>query len=133
MRRPWPIALLAGLLAGVALAGAALFVLRGGLSPAPVHRVPPATVDQVRAIGVVRAEGSYASSEDISGGDSTSIVHTLVLDVASARAGQTIDRTAGLLTGRGWKLLDKNRFGASLRDTSAETETLVIVTLTPSS
>lgn len=101
---------MAGGLLGVVLI-VILLAFRGGLFSAPVPRVPPAALDDVRRIGIVQAEDSIEDSYD----DDVEITNTFVIDVGSASNNEAIDKAANLLGGRGWEILGKSQTGAAMK------------------
>ncbi|WP_020541180.1 hypothetical protein [Nonomuraea coxensis] len=85
-----------------------LVILCSGCSLSPVEvvlRVEPAALDDIRGIGEVRAESTSESEKD----GSRQISHALIIDVGAASGREALDKAAGLLLSRRWKISAENR------------------------
>ncbi|MEU7746098.1 hypothetical protein [Nonomuraea sp. NPDC049158] len=88
-----------------------ILAFRSGLFSAPIPQVSPAALDDVRRIGIVQAEDSIEDGYD----DDVEITNTFVIDVGSTSNKEAIDKTADLLSGRGWEILGKSPTGAAMK------------------
>jgi hypothetical protein len=106
-------ALFAGCLGAVALIGVSLLALRGEFFPAPAYQVSPAALDEIRHIGIVRAEVS--SEIDYDG--NLELANTFVIEMGRMGAKESIDKAVKIFRKNGWEVLGKKGAMASMKST----------------
>ncbi|TDD16052.1 hypothetical protein [Nonomuraea diastatica] len=69
------------------------------------YLVSPATLNEIRSIGLVQAESSVEVGSD----DSVNVMNAFVIDVGSASANAATGKSARILRERGWEIIGKKR------------------------